>query len=252
MIEWEDRGVVTLLRMARGRGNALDAGLVAALLNALDRLDRAPARAGVVTGQGGTFSAGVDLTALVAGGPEYVRGFLPQLQRLFERLATFPKPLVGAANGHAIAGGMILLLACDQRLLARGAGRVGLTEVRVGLVFPAWALELARFGTPPEQWSTLVCTGRTFPPEEALARGLVDELVEPERLLERACAVAGEMAAIPAATFAATKLALRRPLIEAARHQAGVTDAAVTEHWSAPETLREVAAYAERTLRRRG
>jgi enoyl-CoA hydratase len=251
MIEWEDRGVVTILRLARGKGNALNLDLAAALLDALDRLDRSPARAGVITGQGNVFSAGVDLVALVEGGPDYVRRFLPLLQRVFERLATFPRPVVAAVNGHAIAGGAILMLACDQRLLARGTARVGLTEVRVGVLFPAWALELARFATPPQHFPTLICTGRTWPPEEALARGLVDELVEPDQLLDRACAVAEELAAIPPATFCATKLAVRRPMIEAAQRQAALTDAAVLEHWCSPETLRQVAQFAEQTLKRR-
>jgi enoyl-CoA hydratase len=251
MVESEDRGVVTVVRLARGKANALDTTLVAALIDALDRLDRSAARAGVLTGQGTVFSAGVDLTALVAGGPEYVRGFLPQLQRLFERLATFPKPLVAAANGHAVAGGMILLLACDVRLLARGTARVGLPGVRVGLVYPSWAVELVRFATPPQLWSTLLYSGRTWQPDEALARGLVDELVEPGRLLDRACEVAGELAAIPAGRFAATKRALRGAMIEAARRLASATDAAVMEDWCAPDTLREVAAYAERTMKPR-
>jgi enoyl-CoA hydratase len=251
MIECEDRGVVTILRLARGKGNALNLDLAAALLDALDRLDRSPARAGVITGQGNVFSAGVDLVALVEGGPEFVRRFLPLLQRVIERLATFPKPLVAAVNGHAIAGGAIVMLACDQRLLARGTARVGLTEVRVGVLFPAWALELARFTTPPQHFPRLICTGRTWPPEEALAHGLVDELVEPDQLLDRACAVAEELAAIPPATFRATKLAVRRPMIEAAQRQAALTDAAVLEHWCSPETLRQVAQFAEQTLKRR-
>jgi enoyl-CoA hydratase len=251
MIEVEDRGVVTILRLARGKGNALNLGLAAALVDALDRLDRSPARAGVITGQGFVFGAGVDLVELAEGGPEYVRRFVPVLLQGFERLATFPKPLVAAVNGHAIAGGAILMLACDQRLLARGTARVGLTEVRVGVVFPALALEVARFATPPQHFSTLICTGRTWPPEEALARGLVDELVEPERLLDRACAVAEELAAIPPATFRATKLAVRRPMIEAAQRQAALTDAAVLEHWCSPDTLRQVAQFAEQTLKRR-
>jgi enoyl-CoA hydratase len=252
MIEWEDRGVVTILRMARGKGNALNLDLLAALGDALDRLERGPARAGVLTGQGNVFGAGVDLLALVEGGPEYVREFVPLLQRAVERLATFPKPLVAAVNGHAIAGGAVLMLACDQRLLARGMARVGLTEVRVGVVFPAWALEVVRFATPPQHLSTLTCTGRTWEPEEAFARGLVDELVEPDRLLERACAVAEELGAIPPAAFGATKLAVRRPMIEAARRQAALTDTAVLEQWCSPETLRQVAAFAEQTLKRRG
>jgi enoyl-CoA hydratase len=251
MIESEKRGAVTILRLARGKGNALNLELAAALVDALDQLDRSPARAGIITGQGSVFCAGVDLPALVAGGAEYVRQFVPLLQRGFERLATFPKPLVAGVNGHAIAGGAIIMLACDQRLLARGTAQVGLTEIRVGVVFPAWALELARFATPPQHFPTLICTGRTWPPEEALARGLVDELVAPEQLLDRACAVAEELAAIPPAAFTATKLAVRRPMIEAAQRQAAVGDAALLEHWCAPDTLRQVAEFAARTLKRR-
>jgi enoyl-CoA hydratase len=252
VIEFEEGGAVTTLRMARGKVNALNLELVGALCDALDRLEGSAARAGVLTGQGSVFGAGVDLPALVEGGPEYVRRFVPLLQRGFERLATFPKPLVAAVNGHAIAGGAILMLACDQRLLARGTARVGLTEIRVGVEFPAWALEVARFATPPQHFPTLICTGRTWPPEEALARGLVDELVEPEQLLGRARAVAEELAALPPATFAATKLAVRRPMIEAARRQAALTDEALLERWCAPETLRHVAAFAEATIKRRG
>ena len=251
MIEFQDRGVVTILRMARGKVNALNLELVTALIAGLERLEHSAMRAGIITGQGSVFSAGVDLPALVEGGPAYVRQFLPLLQRGFERLATFPKPLVAAVNGHAIAGGAILMLACDQRLLARGTARVGLTEVRVGVVFPAWALELARFATPPQHFPTLICTGRTWLPDEAIARGLVDELVEPERLLDRAREVAEEMAAIPPATFTATKLAMRRPMIEAAKSQAALTDAGLLEHWCAPETLRQVASFAENTIKRR-
>ncbi len=251
MIELEDRGAVTILRMVRGKGNALNLDLANALSDALDRLARGPARAGVLTGQGNVFGAGVDLTALVEGGPEYVRRFVAGLLGAFERLATFPKPIVAAVNGHAIAGGAIMMLTCDQRLLARGKAQIGLTEVRVGVVFPAWALEIARFTTPPQHFSTLILTGRTWPPEEALARGLADELVEPERLLDRACEVANELAAIPAKTFTATKLAVRRPMLEAAREQAAKTDAAVLEHWLAPETLRDVARFAEQAIKRK-
>jgi enoyl-CoA hydratase len=251
MVELEQKGAALLIRMARGKGNALDLDLVSALIEALDRLEHSPARAGILTGQGNVFGAGVDLPALVAGGPDYVRRYVPLLQRGFERLATFPKPLVAAVNGHAIAGGAILMLACDQRLLARGSARVGLTEVRVGVVFPAWALEMARFATPPQHFSTLICTGRTWQPDEALSRGLVDELVEPERLLDRAVEVAEELAAIPPAAYTATKLAVRRPMIEAARQQAALTDAALLEHWSNPETIKQIARFAEQNIKRK-
>jgi enoyl-CoA hydratase len=251
MIDFEDSGPVTTLRMVRGKGNALSLELVQGLLDGLDRLERGPARAGILTGQGKAFSAGVDLLALVEGGPDYVRRFLPVFARLLERLVEFPKPLVAAVNGHAIAGGAMLVLTCDQRLVARGTARLGLTEVRVGVVFSARAMEIARFATPPQHLSSLILTGRTWSPDEAVARGLADELVEPERLLDRAREVAEELAAIPSKTFAATKLAVRRPMLQAAREQGARTDAAVLEHWSSPETLREVARFAEQAIKRK-
>lgn len=252
MIQLEQRGDITVLRMVRGKGNALNIELAQALAGGLDEIEQGSARGAVITGQGSVFGAGVDLPALVAGGPSYVREFLPRMERLFERLARFPKPLVAAVNGHAIAGGAIVMLACDQRLLARGEARIGLTEVLVGVVFPAWPLEIARFATPAEHFQTLIMTGRTWQPDDALARGLVDELVEPERLVDRACEVAAEMAAVPAETFRQTKLRVRRPLFEAAERQATREREAMLAHWSAQETLDQMAAFAARAIRRKG
>jgi enoyl-CoA hydratase len=250
MIDIEERERVLILRLARGKGNALNLDLLEAFGRALDRLEGGSAQAGVITGQGNIFCAGVDLQELVEGGPDYVRRLVPMIQRGFERLAQFPKPIVAAVNGHAIAGGAIIMLACDQRLLARGAGRIGLTEARVGVTFPAWALEIVRFATPPQHFSTLVCTGRTWLPEDALSRGLVDELVQPEKLLDRAIEVAEELAAIPAAVFTTTKLAVRGPMIEAAQRQSALTDAARLEQWCDPKTFQEAARFAKKMIKR--
>lgn len=197
MIQLEDRNGIVVLRMAAGRGNALNVELASAIAETITDLERGPARAVVLTGQGNVFGAGVDLRSLIDGGADYVRRFLPVLVSAFERLAVFPKPLVAAVNGHAIAGGAILMLTADQRLLARGTARVGLTEVLVGVQFPPWAMEIARFATPREHFQTLILTGRTWLPDDALNRGLVDELVDADQLLDRACEVAEEMAAVP-------------------------------------------------------
>lgn len=250
MIELETRGAVTILRMQRGRGNALNLELLEAMNEALATIENSSARAAIITGQGTVFGAGVDLPELVAGGEPYVRKFVPFMVKVFERLATFPKPVVAAVNGHAIAGGAIIMLACDQRLLARGTARIGLTEIQVGVPFPSWALEVARFTTPPQHFATLICTGRTWSPDEALARGLVDEVLEPERLDGRALEVAKELGAMSPATFTETKLAIRRPMIEAARRNAP-GDAAVLDRWCSREALDQMAAFAERNIKRR-
>jgi len=113
-------------------------------------------------------------------------------------------------------------------------------------------LEIARFVTPPEHFPTMICTGRTWQPEEALARGLVDELVDADTLLDRACQVADEMAVFPTPKFTATKLAVRRPMIESARRQAALTDSAVVDDWCSSETLAHIRAFAERSLKRKG
>jgi enoyl-CoA hydratase len=250
MIEVERRDEVSIVRMVRGKGNALNLDLLDAMAGTLESLEHNDARAGVITGQGNVFGAGVDLPELLAGGESYLRLFLPRMIEVFRHLATFRKPMVAAINGHAIAGGAIVALACDQRLLARGPARVGLTEVLVGVQFPSWALEIARHSTPPEHFSTLILTGRTWQGEEALARGLVDELVDPEQLLDRACEVANEMGAVPAETFTATKLAVRRPMIEAAQRESA-SNATVLNEWCSPDTLANIAAFAERNIKRK-
>ncbi|HVU86053.1 MAG TPA: enoyl-CoA hydratase/isomerase family protein [Pirellulales bacterium] len=252
MIELEHRGSVTVLHMVRGRGNALDISFLEALIEALSHVERSECTAVVLTGKGRIFGAGVDLPALVAGGPDYVRQFIPLMTRGFERLVKFPKPLVAATNGHAIAGGAILMLACDVRLLARGEAKIGLTEVLVGVQFPAWALEIARFATPPQHFPEMILTGRTWLPEQALARGLVDELVEPEQLLARACAVAEELSAVPPATYAATKLAVRRPMIDAAERLTKSEDAAIIERWCSPAVLESVGRFAAKSISSKG
>jgi enoyl-CoA hydratase len=247
MIELENHGAVTLLKMVRGRGNALDIEFLGRMDEALQEIERSAARAVVVTGQGSVFGAGVDLPAILAGGPDYVQRFLATMIPSFERFATFPKPLVAAVNGHAIAGGAIIMMAADQRIAARGKGRIGLTEIQVGVTFPAWALEIARFATPARHFQTLVMTGRTYDPEQSLAMGVVDELVEPDKLLDRAIEVAHELGAFLPEAFRVTKLQVRRPMLEAARRES-VHDPAAVEHWCSESVLAELKKFVERNI----
>src|SRR5262245_25785640 len=112
MIERSEHDGIVTLRLAHGKASALDIELLEAILGELDRA--APkARAVVLTGTGSIFSAGVDLFRVTRDGADYVRRFLPRLSRTFRALFTFPGPVVAAVNGHAIAGGGVLVLACD-------------------------------------------------------------------------------------------------------------------------------------------
>src|SRR5262249_50428352 len=151
----------------------------------------------VLTGTGSIFSAGVDLFRLTREGADYVRQLLPLLSRFLRALFGFPRPVVAAVNGHAIAGGCIIALACDARVMAAGGGRIGVPALLVGVPFPTAAVEIVRFAVPPDHLQSLIYTGRTLPVEDALDAGLVDEVVAPDALLTRAEEMAQQLALIP-------------------------------------------------------
>jgi enoyl-CoA hydratase len=247
MIEVERHGAVTVLRLAHGKVNALDTELLLALRAELAPLVGEPG-AVVLTGAGTAFSAGVDLFRVMEGGDAYVAGLLPALIGVVGDLFRFPRPLVAAVNGHAIAGGCVIAETADLRLMAAGRGRVGLPELLVGVAFPAIAVEVLRYATGGRGLGALALGGGAVEPEEALRGGLVDELVEPERLLEEAVARAERMAAIPQAAFAHAKAQLRAPALERVDRVSPAVDAEAAALWQSPEARNAMAAYVARTM----
>jgi enoyl-CoA hydratase/carnithine racemase len=250
MIELTHRGDVAIVKLVHGKANALDIELCEAIAAQFESLCKAPAKAVVLTGQGRMFSAGVDLLRLGAGGAAYVRRFLPALHSLYDAVFFCPKPVVAAVNGHAIAGGCVLACCADRRIAARDAGRIGVTELLVGVPFPALAFEVMRFATPPAFFAETILSGATYPPEVAQARRMVDELAEPAELLERAIAAAQTLAALSPAAFAATKQQLRQGARDRLAADGDRIDAAATEIWTSPATLVRVQDYIARTLKK--
>src|SRR5262249_24479151 len=185
---------VAVLTMTHGKANALDIEFCNAIADRFAELRNANAKAVILTGQGKIFSAGVDLKRLISGGADYVRKFLPALNRLCEAVFFHPKPVVAAVNGHAIAGGCVLVCCADRRIMAREAGRIGVTEILVGVPFPALAFEIVRTAVPPRYLPEFALSGATYASDEALRRGWVDELAEPADLMQDAMAVARELA----------------------------------------------------------
>src|SRR5215471_8481474 len=208
MIERSQHEDILTLRLAHKKASALDFELLDALVRELDGVGE-DVRALILTGTGSIFSAGVDLFRLTQEGADYLQRFLPLLSRLLRTLFAFPRPVVAAANGHAIAGGCIIVLASDVRLMAEGAGRIGVPELLVGVPFPAAALEVVRFAVPRDKVQSLIYTGRTLPPQDALTAGLVDEVVAPGALPARAQEVAQQLARIPPQVYRLTKQSLR-------------------------------------------
>jgi enoyl-CoA hydratase len=250
MIESERRGGIALLRLAHGKASALDLELLDALDASLAEVEASDAGALVVTGTGSIFSAGVDLFRVLEGKRNYLEKFLPALDRALLRLFTFEKPVVAAINGHAIAGGAIIALACDRRILARGTATFGIPELRVGVAFPPLPLEIVRCALAPRDAQAALLGGKNWSPDECLAHGAVDELCEPSELLDRAFAVARDLASIPTRSFALTKRFSRLHALDTLERHAAAAAPRVLDAWSSPEVLDAIRAYVEKTIKK--
>ena len=252
MIERDDLDGVAVVRLAHGPVNALDLDLLAAITHEFRELDGDSDHAAVVfTGTGRAFCAGVDLWRIVEGGQSYVEEFLPALVEAFETVFAHGKPVVAALNGHAIAGGAIFAAACDRRVMADGRGRVGVSELLVGVPFPAAALEILGYAVGEQVQRDLVLTGATHETAEALRRGLVDEVVPADRLLDRAVEVARQLATdVPPDTYRVTKHQLRRRTMARIAQAWPEERAEVNRLWCARVADGWIRAYMERVTRR--
>lgn len=250
MIERSDSNGIVTLRLAHGKASALDIELMEGLARAIAEVALDDTRAVILTGTGNIFSAGVDLFRLTQAGDEYVDRFVPALSRLMLDLFSFPKPLVVAANGHAIAGGTIITLTADYRIIAAGNARMGIPELLVGVPFPAAVLEIIRFAVPPQHIQSLIYTGRTVTAEEGLTLGLVDEIVPADSVVSRANEMATHLASLPTEAFRMAKRQLRDKAIGRAKHYANEFDKSMQESWKAPETHAVVREYLARTVRK--
>ena len=211
-VEVEIQDGIALVRMAKPPVNAIDMAFGEALHQTLTSVSEDPGvRALVLTGQGSVFCAGLDLKQIPGFDRGQQRAMVDLLNRLFGGLYGCPLPTVAAVNGHGIAGGMVLALACDYRICAEGDMTLGLTEVRVGVPFPVAAIEVARGALSPAAARTLVQFGETVGPDRALELAAMDELVPAGDLIERALAVARDLTHIPAETYQTVKRQVRRP-----------------------------------------
>jgi enoyl-CoA hydratase len=234
---------VTIVRFDQPPVNALDLDLLEVIIASMRNIE-GPV---VITGAGRCFSAGVDLRALVDGGAEYAERFVTALSEAFLAIFDHPAPVVAAINGHAIAGGCVLAMCADIRLMS--AGTIGLSELSVGVPFPVAALEICRFAMGTSA-TRAALQAKTIDAKTALARGWIDEVVPNDELISRAAATARELGEYSPSAYAATK----RQLHQHARiaTDAGVEmDAEVRASWINEETRGRIAAFVEALARNR-
>ena len=217
LVETSVHGSIHELRLARPPVNALDPGLCADLARAIGEAVEAGARGLVLAGGPNVFSAGLDVPYLVRLGED--RAALREAwEGFFEvarALADAPVPVAAALAGHAPAGGCVLALCCDYRVMASGPFTIGLNETRVGLVAPDGIQHLLRRVVGARQAERLLVAGELVQAEQALAMGLVDELVDIDQVGRRARAWVEQLIALPRAPMLETRRLARADLVAA-------------------------------------
>lgn len=249
MIEAIDHGAVRELRLARPPVNALETEGLRALRLALATATGDGARAVILSGQPGMFSAGLDIPHLLRQSREQMLEFWEQFFGTQHTLAAAPMPVVAAITGHSPAGGAVLALYCDYRVMAAGAYRIGLNEVQVGL-FPGPLIHAAlKRVVGARHAERLLTGGLMLSAEEALRVGLVDQLAAEAQVVPAALQWANTMVSLPAQALARTRRMVRTEIIELTAHFDATDFEAMNAAWFSQETqatLRQLAARLKR------
>lgn len=247
-VERHDYGEIRELRLARPPANALDPALVAELRAALDEAPRTGARALVLSGRPGLFSGGLDVPALLAFDRPAMTRFLGEFLDLLRSVALSEIPVVAAITGHAPAGGAVLAIHCDHRVMASGEFRIGLNEVRVGIPLPQSLHSVLVRLVGRRQAERLGVRGLLVPAAEALAIGLVDELAAPDEVVPRALEVAGDYLSLPPTAMRRTRELARRDLAAIFDREQRVTWESFVDDWFSAETRGALQALVERLM----
>ncbi|MEO8672971.1 MAG: enoyl-CoA hydratase/isomerase family protein [Tahibacter sp.] len=226
MLESIRHNDVLELRLARPPVNALDAGLIRALRTAVEAAPAEGARGIIVSGRSGMFSGGLDVPSLLQLNREEMSGVWRDFFGLCGALAASPIPTVAAITGHSPAGGAVVSIFCDYRVMARGPFRIGLNEVQVGLVVPDIIQAALRRLVGTYRAERLMVAGAMVDSEQALALGMVDELTDIDDVVLRAHKWLEEMLALPPRAMSETRRLARADLsgLFADPDKLGITD----------------------------
>jgi enoyl-CoA hydratase len=243
MIDVVHQGPIGIVTLRRPPANAMNLELTEAIATVFQHLGQDKSvRSLVLTGQGPSFCAGVDLKSVPHFDEAQQRRMVDALNRAFYAVYSCPVPVVAAINGHAIAGGLVLALCCDWRIAVKTPFLTGLTEVRVGVPYPVGAMEVVRQELRPDVIRRLVLFGQNITAAAAAVEaGVFDEAADPEALLDSAMTKASEFAALPQTAFARSKRRLRSRACEAM--EAAIAGAEpLLNGWLSKETIQAAAA----------
>jgi len=201
--------------LSRGKVNAVNETVVDELAEGFRKLEEnRNVRAVILTGTGKFFTFGFDIPEFL-GYPknDFIR-YLTKFTDFYTYLFTYPKPVIAALNGHTIAGGCMMAIACDYRIMVSGKAKIALNEIDFGSSLFAGSVELMKLWLGQRNAEAATLGGVMYSPEEALQLGLIDKIVPPEELEGEADKIARQYAEKDAAAFRSIKKLLRKPLAE--------------------------------------
>ncbi len=211
MIKTDINGDIGIVSIDRPPVNAINPDLVLALKDALDSFKSNDDINGVILkGRDGIFSAGLDITHLFPKDREYIEGFWKDFSALLLSMFSYKKPFYSSIGGHCPAGGTVMVIMTDYRIMAEGKFVIGLNEVDVGLTVPYGLSSVFQYVTGTRNAEDLLLKARLISPDEALRMGLVDELCSLENLLD----VTLERIAVVASLFSPHQIETKRILRE--------------------------------------
>jgi len=251
MITTIDHDSIRELRLSHPPANALSPELIAALGEAVEKAPAEGARALVLSGAPGMFSAGLDVPQLLHFDRAAIREVWQSLYGMLRGLAASPIPIAAAITGHSPAGGAVIATYCDYRVMAEGKFKIGYNEVRVGIPMPVAILRCVARLIGERQAERLCAGGLLLPVSEALAIGLIDETAPADQVVERALDWCRAITALPPKAMAKTRDASRAGLIRCMDEGlAGELDQLV-DNWFDPEAQGALHAMVERLAQKK-
>jgi 3,2-trans-enoyl-CoA isomerase len=246
MIDRIDHGAVRELRLNRPPANALSPDLVPALMRAVDEAPKQGVRALVLSGSPGRFCGGLDVPLLLTLDKPGMTAMWRDFYSMMCVMAACPVPMAAAITGHAPAGGTVLTLFADYRIVAEGDWKLGLNEVAVGLTLPPVIFLALRRLLGARQAERLAVSGLLISPPEALRIGLVDEIVAPEKVVDRAVEWCQGMLALPLSSMTATRTQARCDLVKLFEHSFANELEDILDMWWDDDTQATLRSLAER------
>jgi enoyl-CoA hydratase len=216
-VQVEAKGDVCCVRLDDGKVNALSQPKLEAIAGAVERAEK-EAKALLLLGRPGRFSAGFDLSVMRGGGRDALTALVRAGMELGLRLRESPLPVVIGCTGHALAMGAVLLMAADERIGARGDFKIGLNETAIGMTLPRSAVEIVRERLAKPYLERAVVAAEVYAPEQALEAGFLDRLADADAVERTAFARAAALAELPRRAYGANKRLALEPTLARIRH----------------------------------